>query len=308
MKKYNYTFGQELIFKTSYFRKLSKGSNSFWSKLKKEVLSNPDFFEEEKEVAWTKLWRFRSLSDEKFALYSNQLIKDFKQGLSSDLYNFLHTVGLLIKLEKLELLESQLDLSLKNIVDHFEQLTLKNNFKATEVDQNDFEDSSYGYQYHSHKDELFKQVRSKVIEKNNDLYSKILQQDLNKQLNLALESANIDKITPLLRYIDQKSPHNFYQLKTLSSMNSETYELISKLPTEVLSEFLRLVWIRIDDSSKATFLEERKYVEELIKKLKESTHSKELSKLRAYLISDFIKDCEKIYTAHDQALNEEKAK
>jgi hypothetical protein len=190
--------------------------NSIQKETLNELIGNLSFFlakKEQEQPSWVKIWHYRKLSDKEFENNISDVIKKFKNCEYNIHEHFIHVIALLIFFSKNGLcnlsikdIKSQVDTCIKN--------TYKNsqNWKS-KLFENSIRFNNTGLGYMGENDDDFREIFSKIIEENKNIYEieKIeKQKQLTKQFIEAIQTLNKDFLIQFLLKDYESIPISHY--------------------------------------------------------------------------------------------------
>ena len=169
-------------------------NNSVQKEELNDLISNLSFFIEKKEKtqpSWVKLWHYRELSDEDFTKNLNDMLNKFNNCEYEIPEHFIHVIALLIYFSKNKLC----DLLMADIENRVENC-IKNKYQNHKNWKNQlFEDrirfNRTGLGYMGEDDKDFRNIFSKIITENKEIYDN---EEKNKQKKLSSELLESIKI------------------------------------------------------------------------------------------------------------------
>jgi hypothetical protein len=140
-----------------------------------ELISNLSFFltkKEQEQPSWIMIWNFRELSDKEFENNINDVINKFKNCKYDIPEHFIHVIALLIFFSKNQLCQ----LSVKEIKSKV-NTCIKNKYQNSQnwkskLFENGMRFNNTGLGYMGEGDKDFREILSKIMEKNKNIYEK----------------------------------------------------------------------------------------------------------------------------------------
>jgi len=212
-----------------------------------ELISNLSFFlvkKEQNQPSWVKIWHYGQLSDEEFRKNLSDVTNKFKKCEYDIPEHFIHVIALLIFFSKNKLCQLSVKEIKKQVNTCINDKYQKNQNWKNKLFKDSIRFNHTGLRYMGDDDKDFREIFSKILEENKNIYKTEeinQQQKLLKQFLESIETLNEDFLTDLL--LDKyKSIPIFNQLDNIEFVN-----ILTSLENNNISKLGEILYSRYGD-------------------------------------------------------------